>query len=445
MELDHINRVALAVAEKHNLDIGDAVAKMNESAVYIVADDSIKYSFSKQLAYLTTVNISHRVFLGGVKCQLPANTPNLLKLDSSNFNDLVSKFGGINTEISPANGDIKILFGIECFDDFCIESISSGWRGGVNFFNQKRIFFAENNSKISFGPIVSASLVCYHAFCKVFQINDEGIDLNFGISLWNLNSGGDWHKSENDGPEKPYLPRNVWTLGLGHLGQAYLWTLGLMPFDNPNQVQVLLQDADIVEPENIGSQVLSFEENVRKPKTRACMNFLEGLNFRTQIIEKPFVKGDCEQKWAENYPFILNGVDNVKTRKSINKASFKLFLDGATNGKFELFDSFTMRNISFIQKDPEIIWPLENEEDVIFHKNLYQKYEKTHTCGKLANIGISTPFVGLFSAVIVVSELIRSLNQGKRYSIISLQMRDLTSLEAIENGIYNNDLLRFAV
>ncbi len=445
MELQQTNRVALAIAEEHNIDVEDAITKMNQSSIYLVADESIKNSFPMQLAFLTTVNISHRVFLGGVNCQLPSNTPNLLKLDSSNFNDLVSRFGGVNSVVDPTKKDIKILFGIECFDEFCVESISSGWRGGVNFFNQKRIVFEDTNSKISFGPIVSASLVCYHAFCKVFQINDDGIDLNFGISLWNLNSGEDWHKSENGGPEKPYLPRNIWALGLGHLGQAYLWTLGFLPFENLNQVQVLLQDADIVQPENIGSQVLCFVENIRKPKTRACMNFLEGLNFRTQIIEKPFIKGDCEQEWAENYPFILNGVDNVKTRKSINKASFKLFLDGATNGQFDLFDSFTMRNISFIQKDPDNIWPPENEDEVIFLKNLYQKYEKEHTCGKLANIGISTPFVGLFSSTIIVSELIRSLNQGRKYSIVSLQMRDLNSMEAIESGVYGKELMRFAV
>ncbi|MDD2305195.1 MAG: ThiF family adenylyltransferase [Prolixibacteraceae bacterium] len=445
MELQQTNRVALAIAEEHNIEVEDAIAKMNQSSIYLLADESIKNSFSIQLAFLTAVNISHRVFLGGVICQIPQNTPNLLKLDSSNFNDLVSKFGGVNSLVDPTKKDIKILFGIECFDEFCVESISSGWRGGVNFFNQKRIVLEETNSKISFGPIVSASLVCYDAFCKVFQINADGIDLNFEISLWNLNSGEDWHKSENEGPEKPYLPRNIWTLGLGHLGQAYLWTLGFMPFENLNQVQVLLQDADIVQPENIGSQVLCFEENIRKPKTRACMNFLEGLNFRTQIIEKPFIKGDCEQEWAENYPFILNGVDNVKTRKSINKASFKLFIDGATNGQFDLFDSFTMRNISFIQKDPDSIWPQENEDEVIFLKNLYHKYEKEHTCGKLANIGISTPFVGLFSSTIIVGELIRSLNQGRRYSIVSLQMRNLNSMEAIESGVYGKELMRFAV
>lgn len=445
MELQQINRVALAIAEKHNLDVEDAVEKMNQSSIYLIADESIKDSFSIQLAFLTTVNITQRVFLGGVNCRLPANTPNLLKLDSLNFNDLATSFGGINAEVDPTKKDIKILFGIECFDEFCIESVSSGWRGGVNFYNQKRIVPEASNSKISLGPIVSASMVCYHAFSKVFQINDDGIDLNSGISLWNLNSGEDWHKSENEGPEKPYLPRNIWTLGLGHLGQAYLWTLAFMPFENPDQVQILLQDADIVQPENIGSQVLCSEQNIIKPKTRACMIFLEGLNFRTQIIEKPFIKGDCEQEWAENYPFILNGVDNVKTRKSINKASFKLFLDGATNGKFDLFDSFTMRNISFIQSDPEIIWPQEKEEDVIFHKNLYQKYEKTHQCGKMANIGISTPFVGLFSSTIVIAELVRSINQGRKYSIVSLQLRDLSSMEAIESGKYGKELMRFAI
>ncbi len=398
-----------------------------------------------QLAYLSTVNIAHRVFLGGVKCQIPPNTPNLLMIGTSNFNDLVLSFGGIIPEIGSTNQNVKILFGIECFDDHCIESISSGWRGGVNFFNQKRIGIEESNSEISLGPIASASLACYYAFCKVFKLNDNGIDLNFGLSLWNINSKYEWYYAENDGPENPYLPRNIWMLGLGHLGQAYLWTLGLMPFDRPDLVQILLQDADIVEPENIGSQVLSFDGYIRKPKTRACMSFLEGLNFRTQIIEKPFVKGDCEQEWAQAYPFLLNGVDNVKTRKSINKSSFKLFLDGATNGKFDLFDSFTMKNISFIEKEFDLLWPIETEDNAIFHKNLYQKYEKTHQCGQLTNIGISTPFVGLFSSTILISELIRSLNKGKKYSIISLQMRDLSSLEAIEDGVYNNDLLRFAL
>lgn len=445
MELKHTNRVAFAIAEKHDIDIEEAINQMNDSLVWILADKSITNSYSKQVAFLTAVNIAHRVFLGGVSCLLPANTPNLLKLDSKYFNDLVSQSGGIITDKNPSRQAIKILIGIECYDDQCIESVSSGWRGGVNFYNQDRILFSDTDNNISVGPIASASLACYYAFCKAYQINNDGIDLNVGISLWNLNSGKEWYQNENDGPNKLFLPRNIWTLGLGHLGQAYLWTLGLMPYKTPKETLFLLQDADIVEPENIGSQVLCSEQNIGRPKTRACMNFLENLNFKTQIIEKQFLLGDSEQEWIKIYPFLLNGVDNIKTRRSIKKTSLKLFLDGATNGKFDLFDSFTMKNISNIEKEPNILWPEEDADGSIFHKNLYQKYEKTHQCGQLTNIGISTPFVGLFSSTIVVSELLRSLNQGIKYSIVSLQMRDLNSMEAIECGIYNKELLRFAV
>lgn len=445
MDLKQANRVAFAIAEPHNITIEEAITKMNQSSVFLIAGDSILNSYSAQLAFITSVNIASRVFLGEVKCILPSNTVNLLKIQAENFNDLVQFYGGTITNEEPTREDFKILFGISCFDNLCVEATFSGWRGGVNFYGNERISFPDISSRVSLGAVASASLAVYQAFSKVYNINDSEMNLNYGISLWNLNSERDWYKNENEGPDKPNLPRNVWSLGLGHLGQAYLWTLGLMPYKNPKDAQILLQDKDVVGIENIGSQVLCFERNVEKPKTRPCMEFLEALDFKTQIIEKPFVEGDCKQEWCELYPFILNGVDNVKTRKSIDKSSFKLFLDGATNGKYELFDSFTMRNISLNQKEQDEIWRLKEDGEVILHKNLYEIYEKKHACGQLTNIGISTPFVGLFSSTILVAELVRSLNQGMSYYVVSLQMRDLASIEAIEAGLYDRNLLRFAV
>lgn len=445
MDLKQANRVAFAIAEAHNITVEEAITMMNRSSVFLIAGDSILNSYSTQLAFITSVNIASRVFLGKVKCILPSNTANLLKLPAESFNDLVQFYGGTITKEEPTKEDFKILFGLPCFDNLCVEAISSGWRGGVNFYGNERISFTDISSRVSLGAVASASLAVYQAFCKVFNVNDSEMNLNYGISLWNLNLERDWFKDENEGPANPNLPRNVWALGLGHLGQAYLWTLGLMPYKNLKDTQILLQDKDIVGIENIGSQVLCFERNVGKPKTRPCLEFLESLDFKTQIIEKPFVEGDCKQEWCESYPFIINGVDNVKTRKSIDRSCFKLFLDGATNGKCELFDSFTMRNISLNQKEPDAIWSLKEDGEVILHKNLYEIYEKKHTCGQLTNIGISTPFVGLFSSTILVAELVRSLNQGMSYSVVSLQMRDLSSIAAIEAGLYDRSLLRFAV
>jgi molybdopterin/thiamine biosynthesis adenylyltransferase len=276
-------------------------------------------------------------------------------------------------------------------------------------------------------------------------LENSEITINTGISLWNLEAGNEWHEEKNEGPQNVYMPRNIWTLGLGHLGQAYLWTIGLMHCSHPNEIQFLLQDNDTVESENIGSQVLSFYQHVGYPKTRACMNFLERIGFKTQIIEKPFVEGDDCQDCLNQYPFLLNGVDNIKTRKSINNDSFKLFLDGATNGKYSLFDSFTMKNISKYKKSVDQIWPENDSQEPILHKNLYARYEKEHKCGIMSNIGISTPFVGLFASTIVIAEIIRSLNHGKAYKIVSYQMRNLFDLTAICDGVYDNELQRFAV
>ena len=445
MDLQHINRSAFAIAEKHDLGLDEAYAKMTNAVVWLIADESIKTSYSKQLSYLTTINIAHRVFLGGVKCILPFDTPNMLPIQSESLNTLVNHFGGLITDEDYKEEDIKVLFGIECFDVNCIEAVGNGWRGGVNFYKQERVFFYETRSVFSLGSIASASIASYYAFCKTFKILDEEIELNTGISLWNLNSGEKWHKMENDGPQELNMPRNIWALGLGHLGQAYLWTLGLMPFKEPQKSLLLLQDADTIDSENIGSQILCFENNIGKPKTRPCLEFLEALGFRTQIVEKPFIKGDSSQDWMENFPILLNGVDNIITRKSISNEYLDLFLDGATNGSLALFDSFTMKNIFRIEKNINELWPEAINNDIILHKKLYDKYEKTHKCGQLTNIGISTPFVGLLGATVVVSELLRSLNYGKVYSIITLQIRDLSNITAIENGNYGKELLRFAV
>jgi molybdopterin/thiamine biosynthesis adenylyltransferase len=384
------------------------------------------------------------VFLGGVNCLLPSAIPNLLKLKSVNFTDLATKYGGSITDKYPDKSEIKILFGVECYDENCIEATSSGWRGGVNFFEEKRVIFENAKNPVSLGPVAAASLACYFAFCKIFRVNEMNFGINTGISLWNLNSASEWYLDKNDGPQQPHVPRNVWALGLGHLGQAYLWTLGLMPIDEPSKVLFLLQDDDIVGEENIGSQVLCSSSDIGFPKTRACLHFLESLNFKTQIIEKRFLPGNSEENWIKSFTFLLNGVDNIETRKCIDKRNLKLFLDGATNGSSALFDSFTMKNVTRIEKDQSVIWP-EEMSDRPLHKNLYDRYEKENKCGIITNIGVSVPFIGLFGSVFIISELLRALNQGNVYSIVSFLMRDLYSITAIESGVYDKELLRFSI
>jgi molybdopterin/thiamine biosynthesis adenylyltransferase len=446
MDLIHENRAAIALAELHNTDLPEANKMINNSQVWLIADNSIIHLLTVQISFITAVNIAKRVFLGGVNCILPEDVPNLLVLNSVSFRDLVFQYGGSFTTNAPDKNEVKLLFGVECYDKNCLEVVSEGWRGGVNFYDQERVIFTNQDNPISLGPVAAASLACYYAFCKIFKLTDSNLLINTGISLWNINSRTEWHKDSNDGPRNINMPRKIWALGLGHLGQAYLWTVGLMPLSDPSKVLFLLQDDDTVQNENIGSQVLCNDSNIGFPKTRACLKFLEELNFRTQIVEKRFLPGNSEEKWLKEFPFLLNGIDNAHTRRNVNKSNLKLFLDGATNGSSSLFDSFTLKNVSYIDQAPDTIWKVADTDEVVLHKNLYERYEKANKCGILTNIGVSVPFVGLFGATFVIAELLRSLNQGTIYSIVSFRMSDLSSIDAIEKGVYDDkELLRFAI
>ena len=54
------------------------------------------------------------------------------------------------------------------------------------------------------------------------------------------------------GMQVEFLPREFWALGLGHLGNAYLWSLATLPYPQSRRdVEIFLNDFDRVEPENV--------------------------------------------------------------------------------------------------------------------------------------------------------------------------------------------------
>ncbi len=443
MDLDKINRQAIAIANSRDIEPSEALSIMNKTHVTLIGNHTLNESINLQVSLLTTLNIMGRVCLGGVNVSIPDNIPNLTKFKGTSFNELVSQYGG---KIGSKNeGLYRIVFGMPCPDENSIESISNGWQGGINFYGQRRVLLNDQPNNVLLGSIISASLASYFMTNKIYGIIENLLEMNTGLSLWNLQADNDWYRDEYQGVDNPYLPDSLWTLGLGHLGQAYLWTLGFLPFKSPESTKILLQDMDIIGDENIGSQVLSRSIDVGRPKTRVCCSFLENLGFKTQLIEKPYQKEDLLQEWMKEYPFVLNGVDNVKTRKGILKDKLKLFLDGGTNGSSDLFDSFTLKNVKSINKTPNEIWGSKELSDVVLHKNLYERYNKKYDCGVLSNVGISTPYVGMFGASIVISELVRALNKGPKYTIVSLQMRDLLSADVISNGNYEDELLRYSL
>jgi hypothetical protein len=92
---------------------------------------------------------------------------------------------------------------------------------------------------------------------EIFQHVRGGTPMAFrravGLDLWNLH--GDWLKG-GSGPLLERLPSEVWMVGMGNLGQAYLWTVGLLPYGH-KALRLVLQDTDIVTHSNLSTSMLT--------------------------------------------------------------------------------------------------------------------------------------------------------------------------------------------
>ena len=85
-----------------------------------------------------------------------------------------------------------------------------------------------------------------------------------------------------------YLPAGFWLLGLGHLGQAYAWVVGMLPYATPADVRIGLVDYDRVVAGNTATQLLVTEADADHRKTPVVADPLEGLGLDTAIVDCAF-------------------------------------------------------------------------------------------------------------------------------------------------------------
>ncbi|MEO0397745.1 MAG: hypothetical protein AAF243_17420, partial [Cyanobacteria bacterium P01_A01_bin.137] len=197
--------------------------------------------------------------------------------------------------------------------------------------------------------------------------------------------------------------------------------------------------------ENVGTQLLADFSGIGIPKARICSQFLENLGFKTKIIEVPFMDCIPSGGWADSMKILLFGVDNISARRAIDPNEFFIVLDGGTNGQIELFDSCTIRNLKLTTKTPKEIWPENTNPTHITHKNLQKMLENNGQCGQLVHPQISTPFVGLFCASLLISELVRSINRGTGNSALSVQMNSLESMNFGTKHQYDTQFIALGI
>jgi hypothetical protein len=225
------------------------------------------------------------------------------------------------------------------------------------------------------------------------------------------------------------LPALLWLVGLGNLGQAALWVISLLPYFNPSELTLHLQDFDLVGRENHDTQVLMTPGWIGQKKTRMTADWAEQHGFRTVISEQRFTSDTAMP--SDGLPLILAGVDNLEARRTIAskvQGTQGLVIDCGLGARpSEIFD---ISLHSFPGKlNPGQVWPGEDNSDSVGVAGELQRLLEEgliDECGAitLANISVGIPSVAVVAACLQVAQACRAVTGGTYCDSTDLSLRD---------------------
>jgi hypothetical protein len=283
------------------------------------------------------------------------------------------------------------------------------------------------------------------AFLIVSGIDKRCADKPIGVSLWRPDL--DWLDPKSGGESIESLPAKLWVLGLGHLGQAYLWAMSFLPYTESSTPLIMLQDDDDIVEANYGAGLLTEEKHVGQKKTRRCATWLEDLHYTTLITERKF---DSITKRSDGEPFIaVCGFDNAQSRIHLENAGFDLVVECGIGGKLDSFDDFTIHTFPGTARTPAQLWGAPSEAEV--NKSILKEIKaiEEEKCGALYDAlskkAISTAFVGMLAGAFVIAEVVRAANCGTRYEQVNFQLRCQKYMGAYIMGTYSTEAARNGV
>lgn len=383
-----------------------------------------------QAALLTAVALGRRVFLGGVTVDGDLDLPLLAPFHFATLREAIVALGGAVCA-SPGNNVPLIAIGgppRARSTRFEVRTVFDGWRGGIVPGHAEGLD-AGVIGTMSLCPMLAAALAVNEAFLHLSgELPSAGRRL-VGLDLWSLASGDSWLAAGSDAPELRYLPTKLWLIGLGHLGQAYLWGLGLLPYADPAAVSLVLQDDDVITPSTESTSILSDRSLIGMKKTRAMAAWAERRGFRTTITERLF---DGATKRRPEEPCIaLCGLDNAAGRRALDQAGFDFVVEAGLGRGHNDFRGLLVHTLPGALSAAEL-WKDEAGGDKLaagaaaaYHRMLSEG--SLDQCGVtlLAGKAVGAPFVGAVAATLVLTEVLKLLHGGNLHRLIDMNLVDL--------------------
>lgn len=424
------------------LDTGEAASISEAEQIFasyrlqVLLGPDVQHSPVLQSIALTAINCAARTLLGGVMVIGAGESLAVILPGFANFPQAITGLGAtLSVHELPdvptiVIGDVK-----NSLDPLAIRATFEGWSGGVVPLSSN-LRLSETGNYTPAG-VLAGSIAVSEIFQRLRGNNPYACRRATGINLWKPER--DWYRYP-DHQQLDELPASAWLVGLGNLGQAYLWTLGLLPYKK-ECATLVLQDFDYVAPSNVSTSLLTTSAEIGLRKTRAMATWAGRRGFDTTIVERRF---ESNFRVGSNEPRVaLIGVDNALARQSIESVGFERVIEAGLGRGVDDFLGINMHTFpaSITAKE---MWRETGFSDVDLSKPAYQNFLSSgeDKCGtvRLAGRTIAAPFVGAMASAIVVSELVRISMGAARYESFSGSLRDLSLRTLVRGnpwGIFN--------
>jgi hypothetical protein len=420
----NFDRLAKAVMERHHVNYDEARKMLSNLRLGLIAGEHIRESAAHQAAVLTAINTGKRAFSGGVTLSLQPNVPLLLPWPGETTLQSAAERLGATVTNHVVDADHVITFDNANGNASGLRVVCDGWRGGIIPPGDDTTFCP--GPDFALGGILASGIAVAQTFLTASGINNRESVAPRGFSLWRPDQS--WLSHEAVGPSIEMLPAKLWLLGLGHLGQAYAWTIGLLGCPSKQTITLYLQDYDLSESANWSAGLLCEGTNIGDMKTRITSRWLEQRGFATRIIERPFNENTC---CGTGEPRVaMCGFDNAESRRLLELAGYDLIVDAALGGDVNRFDRIVLRTFPDASDKASEIYKSASRESTPLAPELFD-IEK-ESCGilfeNLAGKAVSSSFVGATASAFAIAEVLKALHGGTRCGFINVHLRDLSEV-----------------
>ncbi|CPH74473.1 thiamine biosynthesis protein ThiF [Burkholderia pseudomallei] len=415
MDANSFHRLAKVLADSGEAStIEDALASFSQYGVRVVLHPSVADSVAQQVIALTAINIAARSFMGNVFVHAPPRMKLLAPgFEGQSLETFLAWAGVTAVSATAASAWPSIQIGTLTGDPRPgeIRPWANGWSFGVGGVPPSGDGF--------FAPacVAAGGFALSEAFSMLRRDNPYAGRRTVAFSLWNAGLVEDNASAPLDIP----MP-STWLVGLGHLGQAYAWTMGFMkPADD---ARFILQDVDTVTASTLSTSALSCSGDVGAKKTRVVAQWLEDRGYATSLVERRF---DEHQRIAALEPRVaLFGVDNAAARRVMEGAGFALVVDAGLGAGHKDFRAIRVRTFPGPSL-ADALWATDGAEATNENAPAYREMvaRGADPCGvtTLASRSVGAPFVGCVAAGFTIAQRLRYALGEKPAAVVDLNLR----------------------